>query len=248
VVAKAELAHRPGSGENICWIAFDAVGTLIDAEPPVKTAYHRVALRHGSRLTEDEIAARFTAEFQRSEARETAGPESWQRSDRLSTSEAQERNRWKKIVANVIDDVADDEGCFEELFKHFARPASWRCYSDVTGTLTSLRDAGYQLAVASNFDQRLHAICDGLPELEPLQLRVISSQVGYRKPSRHFFESLIRAAGCDADEILLVGDDSVNDVQGGQAAGINALQLARHGQSDSAAISNLLQLTELLDA
>ena len=46
------------------------------------------------------------------------------------------------------------EACFEELFVHFGQPSSWSCFADVEPALAALSQAGYRLAVSSNFDAR----------------------------------------------------------------------------------------------
>ena len=144
---------------SIRWIAFDAVGTLIYPDPPVAAVYAAAARRFGSRLTEEDIRRRFAEAFSQSEA-EVLSPVDWRRTDVLRTSEDRERRRWAEIVSRVIDDANDPAACFSELFNHFARTDSWRCYPDVAETLDRLAERGYRLAIVSNFDDRLNAICD----------------------------------------------------------------------------------------
>ena len=55
------------------------------------------------------------------------------------TCESRERLRWRTIVESVLDDVASQEACFEELFAHFGRPSSWTCFPDVEPALAALR-------------------------------------------------------------------------------------------------------------
>jgi putative hydrolase of the HAD superfamily len=62
-------------------------------------------------------------------------------------------------------------------------------------------------------------------ELRPIQHLVISSEVGWRKPAREFFEQVVSAAGVPASEIVFVGDDPVNDDEGARRAGLNVLLL-----------------------
>lgn len=211
--------------DGIRCVAFDAVGTLIEPVPSVAQAYHRAAGRHGSRLSVDEISARFRRAFRESERGDRTGPPEQE----FSTSEPAERQRWRNIVQAVIDDVADLDACFDELYAHFAAPASWRCFPDVSEALETLRAAGIEVVVASNFDERLRAVCDGLPPLRDISCRVISSEVGFRKPSRRFFEALVRAAGRDRRELLMVGDDRDNDLAGARDAGLAALLINRRG-------------------
>ncbi|MBM4069847.1 MAG: HAD-IA family hydrolase [Planctomycetes bacterium] len=199
-------------------IFFDAVGTLLFPEPSAAAIYAEVGRRHGSRLTVNEIRLRFAAAFAREEAADLAGG--------LRTSEERERQRWQNIVAAVLDDAADPDACFRDLYEHFARPAAWRVDPSAGHVLRQLQDRGYRLGMASNFDRRLREVVAGLPELEPLTWLVISSEIGWRKPSPEFFAAVCRTADALPQRILLVGDDPVNDVQGALAASMHALMIA----------------------
>src|SRR5438132_12667033 len=106
--------------DGIRWIMFDAVGTLIYPDPPVARVYHRVARRFGSRLSEDEIGERFRQVL--------AAEQAWG----MPTSEANERERWRRIVGAVIDDVpASGDVVFQRLWWRFSQPKSWRLFRDV---------------------------------------------------------------------------------------------------------------------
>ncbi len=225
------------------WIAFDAVGTLIHPVPAAGDVYHQVAGRFGSRLAAEEVASRFKRAFRESEQGDLALPDE----ARLATSEAREYERWKEIVTRVLDDVHDVAGCFEELFAHFARPTSWRCFDDVPEVLADLQARGYRVAMASNFDRRLHAVCDGQPALAEIDVRIISSEVGCRKPGRGFFDALVAQTGCPANEVLMVGDDAANDVAGARQAGLHAVLINRRAPPGPGEIGTLPELIELLE-
>jgi putative hydrolase of the HAD superfamily len=230
--------------DRIRWIALDAVGTLIHPNPPAGVAYHRVGVRHSSRLGAEEVATRFRDVLTGVAERDDLHCGCPEAHDHLHTCEARERLRWRRIVEAVLDDVANPDECFQELFAHFGRPEAWACFPEVGSALEQLRDAGFRLAVCSNFDGRLNAVMDGTPELNAIELRVISSEVKYRKPSARFFEALVRAADCGASEILFIGDDPANDFAAARAAGLSALQIVRN----SATVQNqtLCSLDELL--
>jgi putative hydrolase of the HAD superfamily len=205
-------------------VFFDAVGTLIHPEPPAAAAYAGVARALGSRLTEAEIATRFRTAFSRQEALDRSG--GWR------TSEERERRRWRAIVSEVLDDVCDAERCFQDLFTHFARPVAWRCDPGAAEVLTELDRRGCAVGLASNYDGRLHTVVAGFPELRPLRHVVISSEVGWRKPSPQFFGALCALAGLPPAQVLHVGDDRVNDYEGALAAGLRALLVgAGNGRS-----------------
>jgi putative hydrolase of the HAD superfamily len=236
------------------WIVFDAVGTLIYPTPDVATAYHCVGSAHGSRLSRDEVRDRFRSAFRRTENSDRSGESG------MTTCEADEVERWRQIVAEVFDDLTPTaaEECFRDLFEHFARPSAWACFDDVGPTIAALRERGLNVAVASNFDGRLHPVCDGLPPLDEIGLRVVSSEVGFNKQSRGFYEAVLRLVDAPPDEVVVVGDDAINDVRGAEQAGIRGVLIDRGGTrlfsteaSESAAAAGrgtvIHTLTEVLE-
>ncbi len=195
-------------------VVFDAVGTLILPNPGAATVYTAVAERHGIAVDEG-ISERLWQRFRIEDDLD-------RRAGRI-TSEDRERERWLNIVTAAIPGASDD--LFDELFRHFAMPTSWTVVKGAAETLENLRERGFVLALASNYDRRLESVVTGLPDLAPLRQRVvISSLVGYRKPAAEFFrEGVLPAVGCDAGEVLFVGDDLENDYFGAKSAGMRAV-------------------------
>ncbi len=226
---------------QITAVVFDAVGTLIRPEPPAPEVYAAVGRRHGSCLSVAEIAARFQAAFLQEEAldHERHG---------LRTSESRERDRWQSMVRNVLSDVADEAGCFEELYAHFAKPHAWQCLPGVAETLDVVSQKGFLVGVASNYDHRLHSVLAGTPELRGIEHVVISSEVGWRKPAARFFESLCKRLELPPGKVLLVGDDLANDYEGARAAGLQAVLLdPKCRQPFARRIDRLADLQRLLE-
>lgn len=205
------------------WVIFDAVGTLITPEPSVAAAYAAVGRRYGVEHEVEAVRRAFRQAFVTSET--SCFPP-----DRLGcTSEAEERRRWQWIVETVLPGLTDREAAFRELWDHFARPSSWRCYADVGPTLTALQQAGVRLAIASNFDARLADVCHGFPELQAIERQFVSSELGYRKPDPRFYTAVQAALGVAPDELLMLGDDSRCDVAGPLAAGWRSGLIDRSG-------------------
>lgn len=217
-------------------VVFDAVGTLMTPDPPVREAYHRIGRRYGSRRSRDEVGRRFTAAFR----------------GRLSSTDAShrtdenaERTFWRSVVATVFDELPDSsiEPCFLELFEHFANPLSWRVYDDVEATLRQLLSRGKTVAVASNFDSRLHAVFERHPTLATIERRFVSSQIGWRKPDKRFFTTVCQALRCDSREVLYVGDEPLIDVAAATDAGLSAVLLRREGPLVPGVLTNLQDVT-----
>ena len=146
-----------GPNQRFRCIALDAVGTLIFAEPSVSIAYTEIGRRHGSRQSTEQVKSRFADAMHRAEELSIA-----RFGEPGRTSEEYEWDFWQQVVRDVLPDLREPQACFAELFEHFARPESWRCFDDVARTLSSLEHRGYRVLIASNFDARLDRVCDGL--------------------------------------------------------------------------------------
>jgi putative hydrolase of the HAD superfamily len=231
--------NDPSTGNGIVGIVFDAVGTLIKPDPSVATAYVEAARRQGVMLELEEVRARFQVHFQSDEVHAEHGV--------LSTDETTERRRWRKIVAGVLPEIPEPERAFDELWDHFSRPASWRCFPDVAPALRAFKAMGVSLCVGSNFDRRLRGVVQGLPELAAwVDALVISSEVGFRKPHAAFFQAACEHLGLPPERVLCVGDDLENDVRGAIRAGLSGLLLDRGEQrpGDLPQVPNLMVLVQ----
>jgi putative hydrolase of the HAD superfamily len=196
-------------------VFLDAVGTLIHPEPEASRVYAEVGARFGSRYSAEDIARRFRAAYQSQE--EIDRKAGWR------TDEAREIERWRAIVGEVLDDVDDLSGCFVALYDHFRRPQSWACADGVAAVLDQLTRRGLDVGIASNFDERLRHVAEGLPQLQAARHLIISAEVGWRKPSPKFFAAIAEATRLPMESILFVGDDPKNDFDGARAAGMGAL-------------------------
>src|SRR5262249_26441077 len=85
-------------------VFFDAVRTLIHPSPSAGAVYAEVGRRFGSRLDADLVSERFAKAFREEDARDGRNEH--------RTGEAREYDRWQAIVAAVLDDVPDTQGCF----------------------------------------------------------------------------------------------------------------------------------------
>ena len=218
-------------------VVFDAVGTLIHPAPPAPAVYAEIGRRFGSRWTQTEIGKRFRAAFQREEAEDRPG---------LRTSEDREERRWRHIVSEVLDDVADKEACFRILFDHFAQPAAWRCAPETGPLLSTLAARGYRLGIASNYDRRLRSVVAGMPALAPVKHLIISAEVGWRKPAAEFFAAVSAALKLPPGEILFVGDDRTNDYEGGRSFGMQVILFDSREKMIGTDVVRIKSLSELL--
>jgi putative hydrolase of the HAD superfamily len=198
----------------IRFVLFDAAGTLILPTPSVAAVYRAAGARFGSQFDEAEIAFRFRTAYGKVIARcSEAGTD-------VASNEALERQRWQEVVQRVFDDVSPDAAplLFESLWDHFASPHAWRLADDAAEVWSELRQRGYVLGVASNFDARLRTILAGKRLLAEGDHLFLSTELGYAKPSLAYYRGIEERLGARPEEIMIVGDDLENDVLAPQRA------------------------------
>jgi putative hydrolase of the HAD superfamily len=202
-------------------IIFDAGGTLICPAKPIGETYAQFAYPYGVKLPAEATTEAFFAAFKGSAPRKSGVPVN-----------GDDRAWWKQVVRRSLPEGSfAEEKIFNEFFDavylHFAKPAAWEVYPEVMEVLEALRDYDVDLAVLSNWDNRLHPVLDGHGIGEFLPRRFISTELGWEKPDaaiyRHVAEQLRIAPG----SILSVGDDAKNDVEAPRKAGWQALQIER---------------------
>lgn len=219
-------------------VFFDAVGTLLFPEPAAPVVYAEAARRHQLLLSPDDVRERFVEAYRTQELADRV--RGWQ------TSEGREHDRWHRIVTETLRGVADPDGCFRELYEHFAQPSAWRVDRDTGHLLTRLRERGLVVGLGSNYDARLWSVLEGFPALAPVSGRVVvSAAIGFRKPAAEFFHEVVRVAGCLPQEVLFVGDDLDNDYVGATAAGLPAV-LFDEGNTHRSVPNRIRRLTDLL--
>jgi putative hydrolase of the HAD superfamily len=216
---------------DVRFVLFDAVGTLIYPLPSVSEVYATYGQKYGSRLTSADIHPRFLAAF----AKTTPG---------AATSEAHERERWRQIVREVLEDVVEQhDALFAELWQHFGTSSNWQLFDDVAPVWQELCRRGLAIGIASNFDARLRCVCAGHAPMKTCERWFVSSEVGYAKPDPRYFAAIAAQLSAAPEEILLIGDDPMRDFKAASAAGWRALLIDRAATSATAdCIHDLRQL------
>jgi len=222
------LAERQASCLNVKAVLFDAVETLIRPWPSVGSVYARAAAGQGHRCPAGALEAAFLPAYRE------LFPERFFGRSALQTSEPRERRWWARVVARTFERA----GCGTPAgavtvagLEAFARGAAWRPSAGAVATLRTLKARGLKIALVSNYDGRLHRVVDETG-LKPLfDAVIVSSEVGWAKPSPRIYAAALAALGIEPAAALMVGDRPKEDVAGANAAGIRALLYDPHGRA-----------------
>jgi len=123
------------------------------------------------------------------------------------------RERAEEAIERIIYDK------FENLFRYM------KPFPHLTATLGELKEAGYKLAVLSDFPVKRKLSYLGLDGLWDYTLS--SEETNYLKPNREPFLKIVETLNIDPGEILFVGDRYHYDVVGARQVGMKTAHFTR---------------------
>lgn len=222
-------------------VLLDALGTLVELEPPAPLLRTELSARFDLELSEADCARAIAAEIGYYRAHLDEGR------DRASLAEL--RRRCAVALRGALPGTAQDATRdLVALTEALLSSLHFRPYPDAAPALREWRERGLRLVVASNWDVSLHDVLDRVGLGPSLDGVVTSAEAGARKPDPALFLEALRVAGVAADEAIHVGDSVEEDVRGARGAGIEAVLLRRDGAAAPApGVRTVVSLTELIE-
>ncbi len=227
-------------------LLLDALGTLVELEPPVEPLRRELRERFGVEVSAEEAGVALAAEIAFYHAHHDEA------SDRARLADL--RRRSAAALRAALPARAGDGLPLEPLTEALLAALRFRPFPEVVQVLRAARERGARLVVVSNWDVSLHDVLEETGLAALLDGVVTSAEVASSKPSPAIFARGLALAGVAAEEAVHVGDSVAYDVAGALAAGIAPLLLTREGaRADGAApdgvrtIATLRPLLELLD-
>lgn len=230
--AGAELSPRPAPTA----VLFDALGTLVELEPPWPRLIDSLRAHHGLDVSWEAAKQAMLAEMTYYKQHHDEG--------RDAASLLDLRGRCAQVVRESLPQTADLSD--EQLIDALLESLRFAPYPEVAGVLAELRSMGLKLAVVSNWDCTLRDTLGELGISGLIDAIVVSAEVGARKPAAAIFEAALEALHASPDRALCVGDSPETDIAGAQAAGIQPLLLDRRGvDADRAQMDRIFSLADL---
>ena len=120
-------------------------------------------------------------------------------------------------------------------------------YDDTVPTLEHLRDAGFKLAIVSNWDTPLDPLTERLGIAHYFDVIIASHDARVRsaKPDPHIFNYTLAAVGVSAEEAVHVGDTYEADIIGAKGVGIRPILIDRDGTQTGRWQETIRSLSEL---
>jgi putative hydrolase of the HAD superfamily len=218
-------------------VLFDALGTLVELEPPWPALRRTLAERHGVAVGEAEAKQAVLAEmsYYRAHHMEGSSPEAL----------AELRRRCAAVLLEHLPQASSLDP--DDLTEALLASLRFSPYPDAAPALADLRSAGVRLAVVSNWDCSLRSVLADLGLAGALDAVVVSAEAGAAKPDRRIFETALARVRVRPQNALFVGDSLETDVAGARAAGIRALLLDRGAQDADREVERIFSLAELSD-
>lgn len=199
-------------------LLLDAMGTLLELEPPVPRLRRLLAERLGLAVSEARAQEALAGEIAFYRAHHLEG------ADAASLSDL--RARCTEVLRAGLGPAGAgaDPG---ELQAAMLGALRFRAYPEVPDALAALRAAGLRLVVVSNWDCSLPTALEQAGLERAVDAVVSSAALGVAKPAAAIFEHALEVAGVPARQAWHVGDSLDEDVLGAQAAGATAVLVAR---------------------
>jgi putative hydrolase of the HAD superfamily len=198
-------------------VLLDALGTLVDLEPPAPMLQAQLAAR-GVLVTEEEARAALRKEiaYYRAHHDEAADAE------RLRDL----RDRCTKVLREALPPAARTA---PDLGEALLASLRFDPYVEVPDVLRALRERGARLMVVSNWDVSLHEVLSETGLADLVDGAISSAEAGAAKPDPAIFALALEHLGVAAADAIHVGDTVAADVEGARRAGVRPVLVARRG-------------------
>ena len=192
-------------------VLLDALGTLVELEPPWVHLAEALGVQPDERLVG---AVRAEMDYYKRHSHEGRDP----------ASLAELRARCAAVLSEALGQEIPVGTMMSAI--------RFRAFPDAAPALAELRGLGLKLVCVSNWDVSLPEVLERCGLDGALDGAVSSAQAGVRKPDPAIFAPALELAGCAPAEALYVGDTPTEDLAAARAAGIPALLIDRAGGAD----------------
>jgi len=196
-------------------VTFDAGGTLLYPYPSVGEIYADVLTTFNIQIHHDDIENSFNKVF-----------EEKHKEPRSVINKESDKEWWREVVFRSLAPLYtfnNFDAVFDELWTEFACASRWNIYDGALETIHQLKAKGYQVAIMSNWDERLRILLDSLEMTDLFDTIFVSCEIGHEKPSPEIFRYAETKLNLKPRDFLHIGDSHFHDYEGATSAKWNCL-------------------------
>jgi putative hydrolase of the HAD superfamily len=229
---------------DIGTIVLDIDGTLCSLTDSVGSIYHQLLEAHGFNSDKGglEAAVRRVWSSFRKVYLNTA--------EHHRTTHEREREVWLEFVRRVLLaanlSYGSDPALVESIYGAFASKAYRRVEAGAEEFLRQAHQRGLRVVAASNNDSRSKSTLRELGIDRYLSHVFVAGDLGWKKPSPHFYTTLAARLGLEPSSILHVGNDKELDVEAAIRQGFAAVLYAPHGSEPMPNVRSFVELGALV--
>jgi putative hydrolase of the HAD superfamily len=215
-----------GNASGFRAVLLDALGTLVELEPPWPLLRRTLSARHGIEVSEEDAKRAMLTEMAYYRSHHQEGSD--------GATLASLRESCALVLRGQLPQTSSLDS--EEMTEALLDSLRFTPFPDTAPSLAALRAAGLRLAVVSNWDCSLRSVLGQVGLAGAVDAIVVSAEVGAPKPDPAIFSAALAELRCEASEAVFVGDSFETDVLGARAAGLRALLLERRPSRSEAAL------------
>lgn len=164
----------------------------------------------------------------------------------LGLNSGEINNWWLTIFHDLFPESPVVARYMWELFK---RNYFDSLFPDTLPILRRLKARGVPMGIISNYGTNLLSLLLKFNLVEYFDFAIISANEGIAKPDPRIFRMGLEAAGVSANQALYVGDNMLDDIEGANNIGLDAVLINRPERRPGTAplmINNLLEIERLV--
>jgi putative hydrolase of the HAD superfamily len=219
-------------------ILFDALGTLLELEPPAPRLCRALADGYAVSISQDEARHAMAAEIAYYRAHLDEGRDSESLASLREACAAELRRALPDDARNRLPPPRELVGALLDSLR-------FHPYPDAAPALRAHRARGLRLLVVSNWDVSLHSVLENAGLSPWLDGILTAAEAGVRKPDPAIFTQALRLLAVSAAEAIHVGDSLEEDVAGARAAGVEPVLITRDGAEPPVGVRTVRSLEEL---
>jgi HAD superfamily hydrolase (TIGR01509 family) len=230
--------------KSITGVVLDIDGTTISLTKGVGEIYSELLLENGvvsDPSILERVARKIWGEFQ---------PLYLNTAEEHQTTHERERSVWLAFVRQVLSEggisSAENPAIIEMIYEAFSSARFRRIEPGVENFLRAAQSANIAVFAATNNDARSRAVLKAIGLEGFFRGTYVAGDLGWKKPSVHFYRGLEDATRREAHQLLHIGNDPHLDVEVARRCGWEAILYDPKGKGAAPRFGHFDELAALL--